>query len=373
MNARSPLTIHDLLLTPAHALQARQILVMTAFLVAGIAVYDLFVYLSHLVAGNDFGVVYRVYGFFPSPDFAKLTLTGKLIAGIGVAAGLAILLIGMTAVAAFNAEQIRGNRFLRIGEAIRFAITRSRQLIIGQATIVGFILFIFVLLAVGGLIARIPYLGQPLLTLLFVFPLYIIAFFTVLILLVLQASWVLMPAVSAWDRKGESLVVLLETFSTVIRRPFHWVGYTLYSLVAGKVSSFVYAYLAYRTVQLAVWGMGRTDGGRMELLTRQALGHLPLRSDLFREMCTIFPGADFGFSLFAWARAGGDSLTSHLMAFMLFLIIVSVIAYFVSTLVAGQVYAYGLIKYTKDSYRVDQEKPLFTYDPLPEGKVPDNE
>jgi hypothetical protein len=371
MNHRSLLTVRDMWLIPAHALQARQILVMTLFLVVGIGVYDLFVYVSHLVAGNDIGIAFRVYGFFPPPDMARLTIVGRLIAAVGMAASLYVMLIGMTAVAAFNAEQIRGNRFLRITEAIRFGFTRGRQLLVGQATIIGFILFVLAALALGGLLARVPFIGQSALTLFFVFPLYIIALFTVLIGLILGLSWFLMPAVAAWDRKGESLVVLLETFSTIIRRPFQWLGVTIYSVVAGKISSFVYAYFAYRAVQLLVWGMGLTDGGRMETLVRQAITHLPLRSDMVRDMCTIFPGFKYGFSLFIWARAGGDSLTSYAMAFMLYLIFASVVGYLLATLIAGQVYGYGLIRYLKDGYRVDQEKPLFTYDPLPEAVVPE--
>lgn len=372
MTARTPLSIRDIWLIPAHALQARQILVMTVFLIAGIAVYDLFTYAAQLVAGNDLGIAFRVYGFFPPPDLTRLGWAARLVGLCGLAAAIYVVLIGMTAVAAFNVEQIRSNRFLRISEAVRFGFARSRQLLISQVTMIGFVLIVLAILAICGLVARVPYVGGPVLTLLFVMPLYVVALFTVLFILMLVCSWFLMPAVAAGDRKGESLVVLLETFSTVIRRPLQWLSVSLYSAIAGKISSFVYAYFAYRAVQLLVWGMGLTDGGRMETLVRQSLAHLPLRSDIVRNLSTIFPGVDFGFSLFDWARAGGDSLTSHVMAFMLFAIMASVIGYFLATLIAGQVYGYGMIRYLKDGYRLDQEKPLFTYDPLPQAKVPDD-
>ena len=59
----------DVLSAPARALSAKQILVMTLFLLAAFCVYNLFVYLAYAIQGDSLKSVWDVYGCFP---FARI-------------------------------------------------------------------------------------------------------------------------------------------------------------------------------------------------------------------------------------------------------------------------------------------------------------
>lgn len=360
MKPRLYFDLRDILGAPARALSAKQIFVMTASLVVALAVFDLAFYLAHLVSGSNLGVVFDVYGLFPDPSAG---LAGPLLI-LGMFGAVFILMLGQTGVAAVNIEQIRGNRFFSIKDAVRFALSRARTVFLCEIAIAAFVTFIVALFMLLGLFGRIPYLGEWLYSLFVVFPLYFIALFTVFIATIALVSIILTPAIAAADRRGETFGLILETFSTVIRQPLRWLGYTGYALVTGKIASFVYAYFAFRSVQAIVFTTDLTDGGRMRKLVASALSHLPIRSDLFREALTVFPGVDWGISLLPFVRSG-DSLASHVMAFMLFLIFASVIGYFLCVVASAQAYGYVVIRYHKDGYRIDEEPPIG--EPTPAG------
>ena len=69
----------DILSAPAAALAAKRILVMTLFLCAGLALYDLFCYVALAIEGEKVGRAFAVYGFFP----VERCSFGSLIAAVG--------------------------------------------------------------------------------------------------------------------------------------------------------------------------------------------------------------------------------------------------------------------------------------------------
>lgn len=350
-------TFRNIAAAPARALSAKQILVMTTALVAALVVYDLAFYLAHLAGGSKLSVVYKVYGFSPGLLPGVPNLSAKIIFGVGILISVFVVMLGMLGVAAITIEHIRGNRFFSAGEAFRFALSRAKTLFLCEAAILLFVTFIVAVFMGVGLIGRIPFAGEWLYSFFLIFPLYFIALFTVLIVLIAQVSVILTPAIAATDRKGETFGLIVETFSTITRQPLRWVGYTAYAIVAGKLASFIYAYFAVRSVQGIVWATGLTDGGRMQKLVQTALSHLPVRSDIVSESLNVFPGINWGVSLIPFVQSG-DSVVSHVMAFMLFVIFLSVIAYFLCVITSTQVYGYVLIRYFKDGYRLDEESAM---------------
>lgn len=350
----------DVLLAPARAFSVKQIAAMTGALILSYAIYVAACYLSHAVAGDNLDAVWSVYKLFPGLVFFPGEFLAQIVIIVGLLCAVFVLMLGFFAVSAINIQHMRGNRFFTIGEAVRFTLSRVKQLVVAELSIILFLLLIVVLFAILGLAGRIPYVGEWLYALFFVFPVYIVALFTVFIFAVLVVSVVLTPAVAAADPKGEGFGAILETFSTIIRQPLRWLGYTAYSLVAGKVVSFVYAYFAYRAVQFMFWSAGFVDGGKMERLTRSALTHLPVRADIVHEATNIFPGLDFGFHLSVWMRAGTHHAASYLVAFMIFVIFATVVGYFLTVIAVGQTYGFAAIRKFKDGYDVAGEKGMDT-------------
>ncbi len=276
-------------------------------------------------------------------------------------------MLGFFAVSAINIEAVRGNRFLSPRQAIRFAFKRLPQIFLSELSIALFVSFIVLLFAALGLITRIPYIGEWVFVAFFALPNFIIAILAIFIIFVLALTVLLLPAVAAAERRGETFTVILETFSTIILQPFRWVGYTAYSFVAAKICGFIFAYFAFRAVQFTIWSASIGGGPRLGRLAQSGLAHLPVRSDLARETFNIFPRVPFGVDLTSMVGYPSDSAISYFMAFMLFLIFASILGYTLAVVAAGQARGYVALRYIKDNYSIAAEESLFfTEEPVNE-------
>jgi len=359
MEASPHFDFRDVLLAPAKALSAKKIFVMTIFLCGGLLIYDLFAYLAVAVDSERLASFYSVYGLVPLTSLTFSSWVAQVLYALGIVAAVLLLMLGFFGVSAINIEEMRGNRFFSVGGAIKFSLQRFTQLFLSELAVALFIVFIVLLVLLLGLITRIPYLGEWVYALFFVIPNFIIALFTVFIIFVMVVSVVLLPAVAAAERHGETFAAILETFSTIIRQPVRWLVYTVYALVAAKVCGFVYAYFCYRAVQFLTYSASLGAGGKVWRLLKSGISHLPANSPLVKETFNVFPGIDWSFSVSAWMRGAGNEAAGYLMSVMLFLIFASIIGYMLAIVATAQARGYVAIRYHKDSYKIPDESPLF--------------
>lgn len=369
MIARPFYNILDAVQAPARGLSAKQIFLLTFALVAGLLVFDIFRYLAYLEQGENLGLVFDLYGFFPFDSPPHGRVLAQILFGTGIAGSVLCIMCGLLAVSIIHVEAIRGNAFLTARNALRFTRSRLRQLIASESAIVIFVGFIVLLFTLWGLIARIPVLGDLLFSIFFVIPGFVIALFTVFILFALALSVILLPAVAATERAGESFGVILETFSTIIRQPSRWIGYTAVAAVLSKVASFVYAYFAYRAIQFIVAASSVGGGEKIDRLVGSAAALLPLDSKLAQHVCNILPGIRWSFDIRSLSSGAGGGIATHLLSLMLFLIFASIVAYFLTSLAAAQVYTYVGMRKLRDSHDLTSEKPLFSQDELAENSA----
>lgn len=362
----------DILSAPAAALAAKRILVMTLLLCAALALYDLFCYAALAIDGEKIGRAFSVYGFFPFESFSFGGLAAAVLYWVGCAIAALAVMTGMTAVAAFEIEAIRGYPFLGIRKSIGFALDRFKQLFLSELSVVAFVLLIIFLISIYGLIGRIPFIGEWIYTIFFVLPGFVIAILTVFILLVFVLSVLLLPAVAAANRSGETFDSILETFSTIIRQPVRWTFYTLISAASAKVFGFVYAYFAFRAVQFLTWSSSLGGSDNIDQLVKSGINHLPVKSDVAVYTFNIFEGIDWGINVAAWSRGStADSAVSYFMAFMLFVIFASIFGYMFSVIATAQARAVVIIRKLKDDYNIADEKPLFYQEEHINPKVDD--
>lgn len=349
----------DVVWVPAKALSAKKILVMTAFLCLGLIVYDIFTYIALALDGEKVGIVYSAYGFFPFYKMVFSGLIAQIVFAVGALLSVLAIMMGFMGVSILDIETIRGNRFMSAFQAIKFSFRRLPQLLFSELAILLLIGFIILLFGLLGLVFRIPFLGDWLYALTFAFPAFIVAILTLFVFFVLQVSVILMPAVAAAERTGESFSVILETFSTIIRQPARWGLYTVYSLVVAKLSGFVYAYFCYRSVQFIGWSTQFGGGEKMERLIKSGLSHLPVKSDFVGYTFNVFAGLDWSISTAGWTRGGTNEAAGYLMAVMLFIIFASIYGYMLSIIATAQARGYVAIRHIKDTYDISKEKPLF--------------
>jgi len=362
MKSAPQFSFKDVLRAPARALSAKQILVMTVFLIAGLAVYDIFTYLAFAFQGESVRSAFSAYGLFP---FVQTAFGNSWVQGLywlGVAMAVLVVMLGFCGVSIINIEAVRGNRFCSARQAIRFALQRFRQIFLAELSIVVFVAFVVLLFFLLGLVSRIPYLGEWLYVLLFTLPNFIISLFIIFIIFVFTLTVLVLPAVAAAERNGETFTAILETFSTIILKPFQWAGYTAYSLAAAKVCSFIYAYFAYRAVEFLIWSSSLGGGESLERLAKASLAHLPVKSDFVAEIFNIFPGVPFGVDVAAMAGFPSKDALSYVMAFMILLIFASILGYLLAIVAAAQARGYVALRFMKDDYNIAEEPPLFFED-----------
>ena len=349
----------DIISVPAAALKAKKIFIGSISLLAALIIYDIFTYAGFAVAGISTDLLYEAFGLFPIQLTGPETMAGKLIYYAGIALGALAVLTGMTAIGIIDIEKFRGNQFCTALQAMKFARSRIKQLFMSILTIVLFIGFIVLLGVLVGLLARIPYLGELIYSVFFFFPNFIISLVTVLVIFVLFTGIFVMPSAVAADRAGETFNSILGTFSTAIRQPLRWAGYSIYTLIAAKVAGFVFAYVCFRAVQFMKIITTFGGGEKIEGLIGSGLAQLPINSDLAAFTFNLFPGVNFSFHISRLITVEPESgLFAVLMAISLFMIFLIIWGYMLSVISTGQTYAYVIIRKIREGYFITDEEPL---------------
>lgn len=349
----------SILLIPARALKAKKIFAASCALLAAYVVFTVFAYLALAIDGNSFTDIFDCYGLIPLELFTMDSLAASLVFFAGVLLSIFTLMLGIMAVAACDIEQLRGNPFFSAREAIRFSLKRSSQLFLSMLAVASFIGLIILLGVVVGLLARIPVVGELLYSIFFFFPNFIIALFTVVVVFVFILSVLVMPVTVIADRNRETFNSILETFLTLTRHPFHWAGHTLYAAVTAKACGFIFAYFAYRAMQLVHYSTFLGGGDKIKTIIASGAAHLPLNSAMVSFTTSLFPGIDFGFDISAWSAGGTDMFAGYIMMLALSAVFIVIWGYQLSVIATGQAYSFAIIKYIRDDYKIGDETSLF--------------
>ncbi|MFQ5606444.1 MAG: hypothetical protein ACE5GA_00750 [Candidatus Zixiibacteriota bacterium] len=350
---------------PARALELKKVFIGALSLLAALALYDLFTYLAVLVDGLSAGSIFERHAFFPLASLKFASLAGKGIFLLGIAAGAGAIMTGSLAICIINIEELRGNRLYGAREGLRFALSRAKNMFYALLALALFIVFFSALLSLLGLLARIPFIGASAYSILFALPGFITAVLLTLVIVVFFLSILILPAAAAADRVGETFTAILESFSTVVRQPFRWFGYTLYTLGAGKVCVWALAGFSLLAVKFLGALTGLTGGKVVSQTIAGGAELLPLKSWFVEFTFDLWPkindllGAGPGLDVTRLSKGGEETFAAHLMAISLVLIFVYVWGYGVSIIATGQAYTYVILKKMRDDYDIAAEDPQF--------------
>ncbi len=196
---------------------------------AAYAGYIVLAYIAHLAGGATLAEIWdncRLVPFYP----IGMPWYSWLIWAAGAVYWLAMILIFGVAIAKVTYEQLKGDEFFEIKEAIKFAFTTGKSSVIAPFVL---ILFIGVLVVMGiilSLIGAIPYFGE-LFFLIMAIPTFAVALFIMYLIVVFAVSLVIGPAIVG-TTKGDTFDTLFEAFSVLNDQPWRLVSYQfLLSLV----------------------------------------------------------------------------------------------------------------------------------------------
>lgn len=350
---------------PARALELKKVFIGALSLLAALALYNAFTYLAVLVDGLSISSTFERHAFFPFDSINFVSFWARVVHILGIVAAAGSIMTGSLAIGIINIEELRGHRLYGAREALRFAFSRASNMFFALLMLAVFTLTISALLSILGLLARIPFIGESIFAVLFVLPGFVTAILITLVIVVFFLSFLTLPAAAAADRIGETFTAILESFSTVIRQPFRWAGYTLYTFASGKLCVWILALFSLLTVKFLGAVTALTGGETVGETIAGGARLLPLKSWLVSFTFDLWPKLDSllgfnpGVDVTRMGKGGEETFAAYLMAVSLLLIFAYIWGYGVSIIATGQAYIYVILRKFRDDYDITAEDPLF--------------
>ena len=341
-------------------------------LLLGLTIYNLFSYLAHAAAGRSLADTWAMFGLLPLPwsDFGGwawiLWFLGA--AGLGV-----IYMLTSTVVARITTEQLSGNEFYEIREAVAFLKQGWKAVLGAPLVIASFIIFLVLGGLVLGLWGRIPYLGELTVSALAI-PVYLVCLFIVFLLAALLAALFYSPIV-AGAAKSDTFDNLFEIFSTMTSQPWRLVVYSGLLKLVVLMGFGVFAAFSYWAVMLGYKLLGIFMGDYFTGLAAAGFNMYtpPMIMNIMLGALQGW-GLDQGFYLMStpdlnWA----GHVSAFLMGMSLNLVRLLVVSYAAAATVVGQTIIYGIIVMKRDERNIferQEEKGIEECPPVPEGEDP---
>jgi hypothetical protein len=161
------------------------------------------------------------------------------------------------AITRIAAVQYARNEKIGMTEAIRFAFSKFIHFVTAPLIPFGVLAFVALLMFLGGLLLNAPYLGDVLVSLLWVLPL--LGALGMAIALLGYVGWPLMYATISAEG-SDNFDALSRSYIYVFSKPLHYLWYSAVSVVFGMVVTFFVVFFTSLVVYLAQWGVGLAAG-----------------------------------------------------------------------------------------------------------------
>lgn len=186
--------------------------------------YGILSYLAYIVAGIEIGEVWEIYRLVPMYP-TGLPWFSWIIWVIAFLWYLFIALIVGVAISKVTYEQLRGDEFFEIKEAIKFALKSGKSAILAPVVLTLFIIALIIMGMILALITWVPYFGQ-----LFFAVMSILAFavclFILYLAIVTAVSLIIGPSIVG-ETGNDTFDTLFESFSVVNDQPWRFVVYEM--------------------------------------------------------------------------------------------------------------------------------------------------
>ncbi|UCD19123.1 MAG: hypothetical protein JSU64_06790 [candidate division WOR-3 bacterium] len=186
--------------------------------------YGILSYLAHITGGIEISEIWEIYRLVPMYP-TGLPWFSWIIWIIAFLWYLFVSLISGVAISKVTYEQLKGDEFFEIKEAIKFALKRGKSAILAPVVLTLFMLALIIMGFILALITWVPYFGQ-----LFFAVMSILAFAVCLFILYLAivtiVSLIIGPSIVG-ETGNDTFDTLFESFSVVNDQPWRFVVYEI--------------------------------------------------------------------------------------------------------------------------------------------------
>jgi len=209
--------------------KGKKILMHFLGLMLGYVAYEILTYLS-LINSDVIGSFWKTYGLCPVFIFSWkapmiLPLATIILMTIGVIIWLIIYMLFSTAVSKIAIEELRGDDFYSMKEALKFASKNAKSIYVTVLGLIGIFLFCLLCPSLVGIFDLIPkielvakHFGTPLTAFLMI-PIYFLGLFMMLTVIVCLFSIFLIPAIVAVTGE-DTFETIYQLYSTIWNQPW---------------------------------------------------------------------------------------------------------------------------------------------------------
>ncbi len=210
--------------------------------------YAILSYLALITAGWEIGEVWEVFRVIPMyPGVAQWY--SWVIWVVGLLWQICVLLLTGVAVSKITYEQLRGDEFYEIKEAIKFALKSGKSSILAPFVLILFVIALIVMGLILALITWIPYFG-PLFFALMAIPAFVVALFILYLVIVTIVCLIIGPSIVG-ETGNDTFDTLFESFSVINDQSWRFIVYEFLLVLVVCVGIGILGFFSAKAIFLA--------------------------------------------------------------------------------------------------------------------------
>ena len=362
--------VRDIFRAPRLALSGKKIWIFMIGNLAGFTLYWIFSYLSLALAGMSFGDALNQYGLYPCLYGNEAGWVAWVTYFIGLDAWIITIYLASTAVSRVTLKQLKGNDFFSAGDAWAYVQKHWHPIVFAPISIVLIIAFFLVFSGIFALMGKIPYLGEFLFAVPYLFY-FFGSVFTIYTLFVLIISLHYTPAiVGAYEE--DTMGTVFQSYSITWSQPWRVIGYHLVLIPLIEISVILFSWFwiaGYGLINYVFgcnWFMGAKLSGMVYYATYLVYPDwffsfiAGCSGCLTACLTACFSGCLSFFNCSIPAASGtlsgSETVASVLLAISIFLVGLSVLSYGLSIISVGETLMFIIFKKKSDDDDLLQRK-----------------
>jgi len=320
-------------------------------LLIGTIGYSIFAYLALLASGLSFKEIWNFWKFVPVPVGEPMNVGGIILFILGIIFFIVLNFFFGVAVSKITYEQLKGDDFYEVKEALKFAFKKGKAVIIAPISLIILAVFIIVGGIIVGLLGKIPWFGE-LVILLSSIPAFFASLFLIYIFFAFILSLFISAAVVA-TTESDTFDTLFEVFSTLNDENWRFIGYEALLGVVNFIGTSVFIWAIGRAIWIMhrIWAASWLMGDKYVAVEKGALYYMTY-SPLFYKIEGWLDFLKVGGILSPVNVLPQMSIPQHILAFvlgiLLYFVVFIAIAFPLVVFWVGNTLAYIVLVKKKD-------------------------
>ena len=336
--------IRDIFHSPRLALSGKKIWIFLRANLFGFTLYWIFSYIAIILGGDSLSNALNSHGLYPYVNYlGNVSTISHIVYWIGIAIWIITIYFACTAVSRLTHKELNGDDIYSVADARTFAKNHRYPIILSWISILLIALFFYLVATIFALIGKIPYVGEILFALLYIFY-FSGSVFTVYTLIVLITSMIYSPSIVA-TMEEDTMGTVFQSYTITWSQPWRIVLYNLALLplfVFGVIIFKWFWFSGYKLINL-IFGSDWLMGTKLHNIVGWATDLVKPQFDFCNFMNSVNHNSLLSLQESA-ILSGTEYFAGTLVAIVLFILLMSIFSYGLSILSVGETIIFTILK-----------------------------